>query len=138
MHVESVWEVSPLDAIVETVSDVVVRPTAKLGVVVVDIFGAVVDRTPFIWTPVVLVLVFCIFLAIIFSFRGYRLSSLFFTLEPAGPGSEPRTVNSKPTFELPSPEPSAQALPYPRGQNMLDHLVPRSDSFRRKPKYRQE
>jgi hypothetical protein len=49
MHVDSIWEVSPLDAVIETLSDVCFRPLAGLGTGVAAYFNAIIDTSPFIW-----------------------------------------------------------------------------------------
>jgi hypothetical protein len=43
MHVESIWHVSPLDALVETVSDVCFRPLAALGLGLSSYFNAIIQ-----------------------------------------------------------------------------------------------
>jgi hypothetical protein len=40
-----------LEAVVETVCDVIFRPLTKLGLAVSHFFNAIIERTPTFWTP---------------------------------------------------------------------------------------
>ena len=82
MHVESIWQVSPLDALVETLSDVCFKPLAGLGMGISAYFNAVIGTTPFWWTPVVLILSFGLLTVLIMCLMRYRISSPFFSIEP--------------------------------------------------------
>jgi len=162
MHVESIWEVSPLDAVIETLSDVLFRPIAKFGHVLSDFFNVIIDRTPFIWTPVVLLLGFFLIALIIFGLLGYRFRSIFFSIEPSrsrtpdgqnsrylndanaiGPSTtaipgvgQPGHLNAKQPHGRIQHSPKPHRLPYPAGPNLLDQLVPQSVSHHGRPEYR--
>jgi hypothetical protein len=82
MHVESIWQVSPLDALIDTLSDVCFRPLAGLGTGISAYFNAVIGTTPIWWTPVVLVLSFGLLIVLIMCLMRYRFSSPFFSIEP--------------------------------------------------------
>lgn len=137
MHVHSFWEVSPLDALVETVSDVCFKPLTGLGMGLSGFFNAFIAGTPFIWKPVVLILGTIILVVIILTVMGYRFSSLFFTIEPTVKQAAPKPiVNSEAVKDENRIKMTNESLPYPTGPSFLDNLVPKSVSHKALPKYR--
>ena len=82
MHVESIWQVSPLDALVETISDVCFMPLAGLGKGISAYFNAIIGTTPVWWTPVVLVLAFGLLIVLMMCLMRYRISIPFVSIEP--------------------------------------------------------
>jgi Ca2+/Na+ antiporter len=117
--VDPFWEVTPLAAFSETLSQFVLSPLRAVGHFVGLFFGEVLAPIPLAWKIPVLIIVFVLFAFVLLMACRYKISSpLLLRIEPSHSGER-----SKASFCVPSDK--KEALPYPTEETQLDRLFPR-------------
>ncbi len=114
LMVDPFWEVTPLRAVTETVSQLVLRPLEMCGASVGLFFSDVLAPIPLVWKlPVLAVAAAAVFFLLLMA-CGYRVKSpLLFSIEPA---------SSKKTKKEKRPPKTPESLPYPTSPNMIDEI----------------
>jgi len=102
--VDPLWEVTPLRAITETASHMVLKPLEGAGHSIGLFLERVVAPMPWLWKLPALCIAFLLLLALMLAACGYRLKSMFFCIEPIRKTSQKRS------------------LPYPTEANVIDRI----------------
>jgi len=75
--VDPLWEVSILDAITETVCQLVIRPCSTMGIILGNFYSNIIDPIPFAWKIPVMVIATILLLFLMLLCCGYEISIPF-------------------------------------------------------------